>query len=315
MMPGPLVDIGSGGGVPGLVLGVVRPERELHLVEATARKAGFLRATARADGRGRDRARRALGRSRARRRGLARRLRLRLRSRARRAARRGRAVPPVRRAAGDVCCSGSAGRRRPEDVTAAAASRRRRARRVVDARPARAREGGAHARPLPAPSRRGGPRPLLLSGSRRPRAAPSPPPVRSLRWRSAPHLRARKPEGRGRQDDHRDQRRRLPGRRRGARAARRPRSTGERLERSRGAPGHVCPLDLRPAPWRVARRGDRPDVGAEPRSRAGASRPRGRGDRASGAERSRRGDRPRARVRGRGLPVRDPRLPALARAC
>jgi 16S rRNA (guanine527-N7)-methyltransferase len=43
---GPLVDIGSGGGVPGLVLGVVRPERELHLVEATARKAGFLRATA-----------------------------------------------------------------------------------------------------------------------------------------------------------------------------------------------------------------------------------------------------------------------------
>jgi 16S rRNA (guanine527-N7)-methyltransferase len=44
--PGPLVDVGSGGGVPGLVLGVVRPARELHLVEATARKAEFLRATA-----------------------------------------------------------------------------------------------------------------------------------------------------------------------------------------------------------------------------------------------------------------------------
>jgi 16S rRNA (guanine527-N7)-methyltransferase len=44
--PGPLVDIGSGGGVPGLVLGVVRPGRELHLVEATTRKAGFLRETA-----------------------------------------------------------------------------------------------------------------------------------------------------------------------------------------------------------------------------------------------------------------------------
>jgi 16S rRNA (guanine527-N7)-methyltransferase len=44
--PGALVDIGSGGGVPGLVLGVVRPERALHLVEATARKAAFLRATA-----------------------------------------------------------------------------------------------------------------------------------------------------------------------------------------------------------------------------------------------------------------------------
>jgi 16S rRNA (guanine527-N7)-methyltransferase len=44
--PGALVDVGSGGGVPGLVLGVVRPERPLHLVEATARKAEFLRATA-----------------------------------------------------------------------------------------------------------------------------------------------------------------------------------------------------------------------------------------------------------------------------
>jgi 16S rRNA (guanine527-N7)-methyltransferase len=44
--PGPLVDIGSGGGVPGLVLGAVRPERALHLVEATARKAVFLRETA-----------------------------------------------------------------------------------------------------------------------------------------------------------------------------------------------------------------------------------------------------------------------------
>ncbi len=34
---------------------------------------------------------------------------------------------------------------------------------------------------------------------------------RSLRSWSAPHLRARKSEGRGRQDDHRDQRRRVPG--------------------------------------------------------------------------------------------------------
>jgi 16S rRNA (guanine527-N7)-methyltransferase len=48
--PGPLVDVGSGGGVPGLVLGIVRPGRELHLVEATARKAAFLRATAAAIG-------------------------------------------------------------------------------------------------------------------------------------------------------------------------------------------------------------------------------------------------------------------------
>jgi 16S rRNA (guanine527-N7)-methyltransferase len=43
---GPLVDIGSGGGIPGLVLGLVRPARPLHLVEATARKAAFLRETA-----------------------------------------------------------------------------------------------------------------------------------------------------------------------------------------------------------------------------------------------------------------------------
>jgi 16S rRNA (guanine527-N7)-methyltransferase len=43
---GPLVDVGSGGGIPGLVLGVVRPERDLHLVEATTRKATFLRETA-----------------------------------------------------------------------------------------------------------------------------------------------------------------------------------------------------------------------------------------------------------------------------
>ena len=39
---GPVVDVGSGGGVPGLVLGAVRPGRPLHLVEATARKADFL---------------------------------------------------------------------------------------------------------------------------------------------------------------------------------------------------------------------------------------------------------------------------------
>ena len=44
--PGPVVDVGSGGGIPGLVLGVVRPERPLHLVEATACKADFLRETA-----------------------------------------------------------------------------------------------------------------------------------------------------------------------------------------------------------------------------------------------------------------------------
>jgi 16S rRNA (guanine527-N7)-methyltransferase len=39
---GPLADVGSGGGLPGLVLAVVRPGRELHLIEATVRKAAFI---------------------------------------------------------------------------------------------------------------------------------------------------------------------------------------------------------------------------------------------------------------------------------
>ena len=40
--PGPLADVGSGGGLPGLVLATVRPQRETHLIEATARKAAFI---------------------------------------------------------------------------------------------------------------------------------------------------------------------------------------------------------------------------------------------------------------------------------
>jgi 16S rRNA (guanine527-N7)-methyltransferase len=48
--PGALADVGSGGGLPGLVLAVVRPARELHLIEATARKAAFIAETAAAIG-------------------------------------------------------------------------------------------------------------------------------------------------------------------------------------------------------------------------------------------------------------------------
>jgi 16S rRNA (guanine527-N7)-methyltransferase len=40
--PGPLADVGSGGGLPGLVLATVRPQRETHLIEATGRKAAFI---------------------------------------------------------------------------------------------------------------------------------------------------------------------------------------------------------------------------------------------------------------------------------
>jgi 16S rRNA (guanine527-N7)-methyltransferase len=45
--PGPLADVGSGGGLPGLVLATVRPAREAHLIEATARKAAFIEQAAR----------------------------------------------------------------------------------------------------------------------------------------------------------------------------------------------------------------------------------------------------------------------------
>lgn len=44
--PGPLADVGSGAGLPGLVLAAVRPDRETHLIEATARKAAFIAETA-----------------------------------------------------------------------------------------------------------------------------------------------------------------------------------------------------------------------------------------------------------------------------
>jgi 16S rRNA (guanine527-N7)-methyltransferase len=39
---GPLVDVGSGGGAPGLALASALPEREITLLEANARKAAFL---------------------------------------------------------------------------------------------------------------------------------------------------------------------------------------------------------------------------------------------------------------------------------
>jgi 16S rRNA (guanine527-N7)-methyltransferase len=47
---GPLLDIGSGGGLPGLVIAIVRPDLEVHLLEATGKKVAFLRETASALG-------------------------------------------------------------------------------------------------------------------------------------------------------------------------------------------------------------------------------------------------------------------------
>lgn len=39
---GPVADLGSGGGLPGLVIAAALPEREVHLVESDRRKAAFL---------------------------------------------------------------------------------------------------------------------------------------------------------------------------------------------------------------------------------------------------------------------------------
>ena len=116
---GPLADVGSGGGLPGLVLAIVRPEREVHLIEATARKATFIAETAAELGLAVARARGALGGARAR--APARRLRLRRRARPRPAAGRRRAVPAALPRRAGAWCSGRASRRRTELALAAGA--------------------------------------------------------------------------------------------------------------------------------------------------------------------------------------------------
>ena len=40
---GPIVDVGSGGGVPGIPLALALPEREVVLLEANGRRSEFLR--------------------------------------------------------------------------------------------------------------------------------------------------------------------------------------------------------------------------------------------------------------------------------
>ena len=44
---GPVVDVGAGGGSPGVPLAAARPDLEFHLLEATAKKCRFLEAAAR----------------------------------------------------------------------------------------------------------------------------------------------------------------------------------------------------------------------------------------------------------------------------
>jgi 16S rRNA (guanine527-N7)-methyltransferase len=48
--PGPLADVGSGGGVPALVIAAARDSRDTHAIEATGRKAAFIAETAEAMG-------------------------------------------------------------------------------------------------------------------------------------------------------------------------------------------------------------------------------------------------------------------------
>jgi 16S rRNA (guanine527-N7)-methyltransferase len=45
--PGPIVDVGSGGGSPGIPLAAALPDRQVTLLEANGRKAAFLREAAR----------------------------------------------------------------------------------------------------------------------------------------------------------------------------------------------------------------------------------------------------------------------------
>ena len=140
----------------------------------------------------------------------------RARARGRPRAPRGRALPRGRRAPCDGACLGRA--RPPED-------------------------GGG-------PPPRAGPR---APRSAPPSAEPERPGAAAYPDRVAgPDLRGREPEGRRRQDDDRDQPRRLPRRGRRALPARRPRPAGERDVGPR--PTRQRALDARPARRRPARR-------------------------------------------------------------
>jgi 16S rRNA (guanine527-N7)-methyltransferase len=46
----PVLDVGSGAGLPGLIINILRPELEIHLVESDARKCAFLHEAARETG-------------------------------------------------------------------------------------------------------------------------------------------------------------------------------------------------------------------------------------------------------------------------
>lgn len=47
---GELLDVGSGGGLPGMVIAILRPDLQVHLLDSTRKKTDFLRETAEALG-------------------------------------------------------------------------------------------------------------------------------------------------------------------------------------------------------------------------------------------------------------------------
>ena len=327
---GSIADLGAGAGLPGLVLAAVLPDTRVVLVEAAGRKCEFLRAAVEAMGLGnaevvwaraeewrdgtralrrrlRARARRAAGPLRVRRaaaarrracssRGRARSTRARPRTRAAAAAHLGLALEPVRSV---VPFAGS--ERRTLHVL----------RKVAPTPPST---------PAGPESRRNArcPRRICAESAPTPRKSAQPArsaaPAASVGGRHGHRVRHRQPEGRGREDHHRGQRRGLHRRGRLRDAARRRRPAGQRDGRA-SAPTATRASASTTCSAATSRRTtpSRPDAGraaVAPRLDAG---PRRGDDGAPAAARLRDAPARRARARARRVRVHAARLPAVAR--